>query len=123
MIARCQVCEKIIDSKFVPANADDPTNSLREYDALAGQFAYHIQMTHPFQTDEMMRVQMHASKMYAMNWATFDPLADGQKLEELRRQWRAQLLIQMATTTLIRTNQPAAGAAPSGPAAPGAPGK
>jgi hypothetical protein len=116
MTCVCQICHRLIDSDFVPSNPADASNAIREYDSLAARMMMHIVDCHPFQVDEMIRVKTHAAKMYAMNWATFDPLA-GQTLEVLRREWRAQLLMVMATTTLIQ-NQPAAPAPAGGADSP-----
>lgn len=109
MNCHCQICQKTIEADFVPAVPDDPTNPIREYDRLAENMRTHITNEHPFQVDEMIRIANHASKMYSMNWAGFDVM-QGQRLDELRKQWRAQLIMMMATTTLVRqTPAPSAG--------------
>lgn len=112
MIATCQLCNQTIQSTHVPfpQNLNDPATVILEYDSLARAMWLHITERHPFQMDEMTRVMNHAAKMYAMNWAEIDS-----RLESTRREWRAQLIMLMATMTRIEAHDPgaAAGAAPA----------
>jgi hypothetical protein len=111
--AQCELCSQRIDADFITGGSFQPGDGVAwaiAYDQLALKMWFHISEVHPLQMQEGMRAQQRAAKMYAMNWAKIDP-----KFEQLRKQYRAELLIAMTVTTKIEPAQATApGAAGSG---------
>jgi hypothetical protein len=93
MKATCQLCGQLIVSKHVPGLDTADVEEFRAYDSLSAQMWWHISNCHKNQTEEGILVQQRAAKMYAMTWA------DAPDLDELRRRYRAEMLMRMATST------------------------
>ena len=93
MKATCQLCGQLIASRHIPGLETQDVELFKAYDSMAAQMWLHISNSHQNQTQEGIMVQQRAAKMYAMTWA------DAPELDEIRRQYRAEMLMRMATST------------------------
>lgn len=127
MKALCQLCGATVEAgpgaasllETIQAPDTEPATrhqlELIVYDRLSAFMWLHISEHHQHQTEEGTLCQQRAAKMYAMNWA--DASADpGTDIQRLQRDWRAQMVLKLSTTTRYDDPaEPPAAAAVSSP--------
>ena len=110
LIATMRAADGLVTNSSLLQVPPDRFVALIEYDSLSAHMWLHISDHHRDQTEEGILCQRRAAKMYAMNWATVE---DTPAMAELKTQWRSEMLIKLATTTLVEnqtvTPEPEAG--------------